>query len=408
MFELLFLLLPIAAAYGYYMGRNSYKNTHARSKTEKTNNYLQGVDFLLHNNKEKAMDEFIAYLNTEHPTFESSLALGNLFRQRGEVDRAISLHTSLANNENVEPVENELAQLELAQDFMSAGLLDRAEDILLTMVEIPRQRKSAAELLVKLYEQERDFSKAIRIGLDHRDILGASSLSRISHYYCELAQQELATSKIKEAKSHLQDALNICPNSIRARLSQAEIALRDLNQAITDGNYKTATTERQKILKLCADIAAIDPSAGMCCLDLLKKCFTPPQLQPIKDMQAYRKALEDLAGATKSAAVMVELCAVVAQLSSHSDAEFMLLSFIKEKPNIKLFSAYMGLRAQELPQEKEKEVILQLKSIVDAQIMSNSHYRCQSCGFDSSMMFWQCPSCRHWDTIRPQQSLDGD
>ena len=95
MFELLFLLLPIAAAYGYYMGRNSYKDKRASKKTEQTNNYLKGVDFFINNEREQAVDKFIAYLNEAHPTFESSLALGNLFRQRGEVDRAIRIHQTL-------------------------------------------------------------------------------------------------------------------------------------------------------------------------------------------------------------------------------------------------------------------------------------------------------------------------
>ncbi len=441
MFELLFLLLPLAAAYGFYMGRNSYKDTHARSKTEQTNKYLHGVDFLLNNDKEKAMDEFIAYLDSEHPSFESTLALGNLFRQRGEVDRAISLHTTLAHNEHLEPYECELAQIELACDFMSAGLLDRAEELLQFIVEIPRQRPAAAKLLVKLYEQERDFSRAIAVGLEHKDILGADNLLRLSHYYCELCQQALVTSNFKEAKSHLSAALSLHPSSVRVRLLQAEVLLKELQEnpaspspaAIAEASAASEALKKHQVanptamamtaaaaaastvnalamppkvlrqlLKLVSEIATLDPSTGIFCLEILKRCFVN------KADPRYREALTELVAKTHSAAATVELCLNVAQNSSRDDAEFMLLNAIKERPNIKLFSAYMGMRAQDLHHEHESEVILQLKSIVDAQIARTNHYHCSRCGFDSSMMFWQCPSCRSWDSIRPQQSLDSD
>ena len=392
MFELLFLLLPVAAAYGYYMGRNSYKDRRASKKTEQAQSYLRGVDFLLNNNKEKAMDEFIAYLNSAHPTFESSLALGNLFRQRGEVDRAISLHTSLANDENSEPYECELAQIELACDFMSAGLMDRAEDILLQLVEIPRQRRNASVLLVRLYDQTRDYEKAIETGLANRDVIGRNGLANLSQYYCELALRAMVDNRHRDAMKLLDDALEIWPQCIRARIIKADILIKEQS-----GDF------REKVLQLVSEIAETDSSTGMFCLDLLTRCFED------KSDPAYRKALEDLARRTSSAAVIVELCRYIEHQESLSQAEFMLLSQIKERPNIKLFSYYMGMRSRLDSKEGENsETLMQLKSIVDAQIAIHSTYSCSSCGFESSMMFWQCPSCRHFDTMRPRHSIDGD
>lgn len=443
MFELLFLLLPLAAAYGFYMGRNSYKDTKARSQTEQTNKYLKGIDFFFKNDQAKAVDEFIAYLDSEHPTFESTLALGNLFRQRGELDRAISLHTSLAQNETLEPFECELAQLELAGDFMSAGLLDRAEDLLLTMIEIPSQRRSSALLLVKLYEQERDFSRAIALGLEHSDVLGVEGKQRLSHYYCELCQQALVTSKFKEARNYLNSGLELYPSSVRIRLLQAEVLLKELQEnpqgpssaAIAQASAAATTLQPQngdaksdmirgaaaaaaaainvnalavppkvqkQVLKLVSEMETLDSLTGVFCLELLKRCFVN------KADPHYREALIELVNKTHSATATVELCLNVAQYTSRSDAEDMLLNAIKERPNIKLFSAYMGMRARDLHHEHESEVISQLKSIVDGQIARSSRYHCSHCGFDSSMMFWQCPSCRTWDSMRPKQSLDSD
>ena len=324
---------------------------------------------------------------------------------------------------------------------MSAGLLDRAEELLQFIVEIPRQRPAAAKLLVKLYEQERDFSRAIAVGLEHKDILGSDNLLRLSHYYCELCQQALVTSNFKEAKSHLSAALSLHPSSVRVRLLQAEVLLKELQEnptslsasAIAEAsaasealkNHQGANTTAmamtaaaaaastvnalamppkvlRQLLKLVSEIATLDPSTGIFCLEILKRCFVN------KADPRYREALSELVAKTHSAAATVELCLNVAQNSSRDDAEFMLLNAIKERPNIKLFSAYMGMRAQDLHHDHESEVILQLKSIVDAQIARTNHYHCSHCGFDSSMMFWQCPSCRSWDSIRPQQSLDSD
>lgn len=396
MFELVFLLLPIAAAYGFYMGRSSLKNKQAATQTESTQNYLKGVDYLLNNDKEQAMDKFIAYLNSTDPTVESTLALGNLFRKRGEVDRAISLHSSLATNEDIEPYESELARIELACDFMSAGLLDRAESILLELVEIPRQRKSAAVLLVKVYEQERDFNKAIEIGLNHKDVLGANSLNRLANYYCELAQQQMISGKFKEAEGKLHAALDLNPSSIRPRLMQCEIIIKS---RLANGPSSEASSE---IVKLINEVTRLDPSTGITCLEVLKRSFVN-KADPL-----YRISLEDLVRKTKSAAAMVELCAVVDASGAHEDAELMLLNYLKEKPNLKLFSLFMNMRSKDNPNVEATDVIMQLKSLIDAQIASNSHYSCSKCGFESTMMFWQCPSCRRWDTMRAKRGLDGD
>ena len=588
MFELLFLLLPIAAAYGYYMGRNSYKDYRAQKQTERTSNYWRGIDFLLHNDKEQGMDKFIAYLNEVHPTFESSLALGNLFRQRGEVDKAISLHTTLATNPDFEPNESELARLELARDFISAGLLDRAESFLLDLMEVPRQRAQAMSILLKLYGQERDYAKAIEISKDNEDILSTHDKKRLVHFHCELAQHALLTSSYKEAQQHLNSALNLQPNSIRPRLHLAELLLKEQGK-----NYQ------DKVTSLALEIARLDHSTGILVVALLKKCYQVPNLSttnlavnsykpsprtlsnsqrgenvpssysqdkqnqedyshgeafrsasladsadnftrasaahdanathdanaihdasathdasaispnsstipassiiPVgdtagdttgditldtaggsaggaaastvvsqitgpalpgnesfesraldKDRAAaikantfasaaklrmmsegaqeelaydhsentssaydfvsdgrYRRALEEVVKQTHSATAILELCLLEA-CSSRTNAAEMLLSYLHERPNIKLFSAYMGLRSRDGNPDYESETILQLKSIVDAQIAAHNHYACGKCGFESTMMFWQCPSCRGYDTMRPKHSLDSD
>ena len=171
MFELLFLLLPVAALYGYFMGRSTSKQKRENDKNRQDSSYLKGFDYLLSNKQEKAVDKFIAYLNSIDQTYESSLALGNLFRQQGEVDKAISLHEKMSNDSSLDESERELAKIELIRDFLSAGLLDRAEKILSDVIDIPRLRKTAVMLLLSLYEKEQDFEKAIQIANHYSDYL---------------------------------------------------------------------------------------------------------------------------------------------------------------------------------------------------------------------------------------------
>lgn len=386
MFELLFLLLPIAAAYGYYMGRLSVRNKKEQTENKKARNYIRGVEYFLNNDKERAVDRFIAYFNESDPSFESHVALGNLFRKRGEVDKAILMHESIVGNQKLSVPEHELAQLELARDFISAGLLDRAEHNLLELVDIPRRRSEAAALLVELYERERDYPEAIKVALRYLDALGRKSMNRLSHYYCETASQKFAAGDLKGARHDYEEALKINGESVRARLGMCDVYLKN--------------SQNDEALKLIKEVSAKDQDTGLICLEYLLKIY------PNKADPALRFALDDLVRRTKSAGTMVELIEVTAQ-SSLDDAQLMLHAFLKEKPNLKLFSCLMSLRSKEGSQEAN-ETILQLKSLVDAQIAANYRYSCHRCGFSSKFLFWQCPSCRSWDCMKPIRGLDGD
>ena len=387
MFELLFLLLPVAAAYGFYMGRASVRHRKDTSDNVRAHNYIRGVEYFLNNEKERAVDRFIAYFNESDPSFETHVALGNLFRKRGEVDKAISMHESLLGNQKLSDPEHEVAQIELARDFISAGLLDRAERNLEALVDIPRQRTEAASLLVQVYEKERDYQKAIEVALKYKENIGRRSHIQLAHYYCEVASQNFIQGDLNLAFTQYQKALEVNQNSLRARLGLCDVYLKE-------GQSKEA-------FKLIKDVSALDQDTGLVCLEYLRKIF-PNRADP-----EFRFALDDLVRRTRSAEAMVELVETVELTSGKDYALVMLLSFVKEKPNLKLFSALMRLRQGEEGSDTNG-AIMQLKSLVDAQIASNYRYSCHRCGFKSRLLFWQCPSCRRWDTLKPIRGLDGD
>ncbi len=387
MFELLFLLLPVAAIYGFYMGRNSVRQKQNEIKNQQNSAYLKGFDYLLNNKQEKAVDKFIAFLNSKDPSFESSLALGNLFRQRGEVDKAIGLHEKMSSDENADATERELALLELSRDFLSAGLIDRAEDILLKIVDIPDFQHDAAKLLLNVYEKEQDFQKAIDIANKYRDSLKGTQFKQLSEYYCEIAKRLSREGSKDSAISSLRKAIDCYPKSLRARLELADIYI--------------SLNEHASAYRLIKEVTAIEPNSGIICLDKIKKCF-PNSADP-----NYRFALEDLVHRTNSAEAMCELVKTVEQQSGYEDAEALLLSYTKTKSNMKLFSALLELRSHGAD-AASNESIMQIKSLLDAQIAINNKYCCPNCGFESKILFWQCPSCRRWESLKPKTGLDGD
>ncbi|MDD6205262.1 hypothetical protein [Succinivibrio sp.] len=387
MFELLFLLLPVAALYGYFMGRSTSKQKRENDKNRQDSIYLKGFDYLLSNKQDKAVDKFIAYLNSIDQTYESSLALGNLFRQQGEVDKAISLHEKMSNDSSLDESERELAKIELIRDFLSAGLLDRAEKILSDVIDIPRLRKTAVMLLLSLYEKEQDFEKAIQIANHYSDYLDKNSYVQLSNYYCEVAKKFSLNADYKQSEEYLKRALVTDSKCVRALIEMAELKIKN--------------NEYQEAIEYVKYASSADPESGPLCLVTLKKCF-----QNSADPN-YRFALEDLVQRTNSADVIIEYVKCVEQNSGVDDALAHIQNIISAKPNLKLLSEYLELNSKKDPVTSH-ESILKIKSVFDAQIARNNRYVCKNCGFESRIQFYQCPSCRKWDSLKTKTGLDGD
>ncbi|HAD40004.1 MAG TPA: lipopolysaccharide assembly protein LapB, partial [Plesiomonas shigelloides] len=163
MLELLFLLLPIAAAYGWYMGRRSARQDEQQEVNRLSREYVAGVNFLLSNQQDKAVDLFLDMLKEDSGTVEAHLTLGNLFRSRGEVDRAIRIHQALVENATLTFDQRLLAMQQLGKDYLAAGLYDRAEDMFSQLVDEPDFRESALQQLLTIYQATREWAKAITV-----------------------------------------------------------------------------------------------------------------------------------------------------------------------------------------------------------------------------------------------------
>ena len=222
-----FLWTSLALLAGVLMG--IYLAFILRSgKTKRTfqqlnHRYFKGLNYLLNDESDKAIDVFIQLAETSQETFEPQLALGNLYRRKGEVDRAIKLHQALIAQAELPERYRTRALLAIGKDYMSAGLLDRAEVLFSELVEIEAHTPEALQSLVEIYQQEQDWLQAIKSASRFQSATNRNMQTPIGHYYCELAELSLQQNDVEQAEKYLASALRVDEKSVRARLICAKL-----------------------------------------------------------------------------------------------------------------------------------------------------------------------------------------
>ena len=241
MIELLFLLLPIAAAYGWYMGHRSAQKDREDFSNKLSRDYVTGVNFLLSNQTEKAVDLFLNMLQKQEAEneiesdsqFEAELTLGNLFRSRGEVDRALRIHQALDRSPNYTFEQKLLAKQQLAKDFMAVGFYDRAENLYITLVDEPEFAEGALQQLAVIYQKTKEWKKAINVAEKLAKIAPKEDNIELAQYYCEYVQA-LPNGHKENPQQILQQALKVAPGCVRASMMLADlnIAQQDYQSAV--------------------------------------------------------------------------------------------------------------------------------------------------------------------------------
>ena len=227
MLELLFLLLPVAAGYGWVMGRNSVRQAQRKQSSILSKHYYRGLNFLLSDQPDKAVDTLIKMINLNSDTVETHIAMGNFFRHRGEIDRAIKVHQNLVSREELSGSQRETALKELGFDYQQAGFLERAENAFLKLLQSDRHRDVAQAQLFNIYQTTKEWSKAI--DLAERAVTtfaDADAINpRLAHFYCELAQKQLEEGLESEALQRLQKAVATDEHAVRPWLMLSQYAV---------------------------------------------------------------------------------------------------------------------------------------------------------------------------------------
>ena len=354
--------------------------------------YYKGLNYLLDGRPDGAIDAFINALEVNSETLETHVALGNLLRKKGEVDRAIRIHQNLLARPSLPRSQVHQAHLELARDYISAGLLDRAERLLLDLVEeSPEQRRASQRHLLEIYQNEREWEQAIEVAialLPRKSLLstgiepvhGQPVAVALAHYYCEMACDKRDQGDLAAARNFIQQALTHDKQCVRASLLLGEVEF-------DRGNYKPAVKALRKVRQQ-------DPEYVSETIPLLRQCYS--EMQDDRTLKTY---LQDCLLTDPSAPLVLAVAEDLRVSEGDKIAGKFLSTQLADRPSLRGLERLIGLQLDTSdPGARESLSLLQL--LVERLVAERATYRCGHCGFAGQQLHWYCPGCKYWGTVK--------
>lgn len=356
--------------------------------------YFVGLNYLLNEQPDEAINTFIHALDINSETAETHIALGKLFRARGEADKAVSIHQNLLARPALSAETNEHVQLELARDFIALGVHDRAQRLLRSVLEHSSSEPlclEARRLLIDLLERENDWHEALETAQPLMKLQPAMRRPA-AHWLCELAEQEIAQASRPLARKHLKKALQFDERCVRATLLLAELDMEN-------GHHDKAIERLDHILQ--QDIAHVPTM-----LPVLQRAYTRND-----DLDGLENHLYRLLGQAPYTSVMITLGALIHQREGVDNAIERIGTWLREAPSLGGLDYLVDLylESEKLSGKASPDTRLLLLKHHTDQLLSGRHrHRCRRCGFNSDSLSWQCPSCRRWGTIKPITGVQGE
>ncbi|MGB5443202.1 MAG: lipopolysaccharide assembly protein LapB [Gammaproteobacteria bacterium] len=386
--DLLWLLLPAGVAIGWYAARNNTGKAGSVSDPMLGSEYINGLNYLLNEQQDKAIDVFIRMLEVNSDTVETHIALGNLFRKRGEVDRAIRIHQNLVSRDSLSNEQRMDSLFELAQDYMKAGLFDRAEGLFTELIENNVHLSSVLPLLLDIYQQEKDWEKAIEIAEQMGFVGEQQARSVIAQFYCELAENARAGDDLEEACGYIEKAGEYNPYCARASLIRGSIARQK-------GEYREALGAYRQVVE--RDIELL-PEV----LDAVHFCHVA--LGTVDELIDYlQEAITRYSGISP-------VLALAEILSDEKGGEFaaeFIAGELGKRPSVRGLSRFIDLSLSRSEGAAHANLLI-MKNLTDQLLENKPLYKCHNCGFRGKVLHWQCPGCKHWNTVKPIQGVAGE
>jgi lipopolysaccharide biosynthesis regulator YciM len=376
------LALPLFFGMGWLAARIDITHLLKESRALPLS-YFKGLNFLLNEQPDKAIEAFIEVVKVEPQTIDLHFALGSLFRRQGEVDRAIRMHQNLLDRPDLPADKRAAVTYELAQDFHRAGLLDRAEELFARLNGTAFEHQALTHLL-QIYEQEKDWLKAITATRKMEAIAKQPYFKEIANYYCELAASEMQQSRFDSAQGYLEQALSEYKNCVRATMLLGDLALAQDRHAEAIESWKRIESQNPTYLALVAQRLA--NAYGQ--LGQLE--------QGLRLLQGYQT---DYAS--------VDLLNTLFQLTLDIKGPVAATQLIKDElqRNPTLLGLDKLLEAQLLSEPPERRHDLELvKGLVHQHTRRLGMYRCEHCGFRARQYYWRCPGCGEWETYAPRRT----
>ncbi len=390
--SLFIIPLFLAIAIGWWLGRRQQNWSLKRRPVQSLNaEYFTGLDYLLNENVDQAIESFIRALEVNSDTIPAHLALAKLFRRKGDVERAIQIHQNLLARPDLTRTDFMRVQMALARDYYAVGLLDRAENLLQEIIKsqtTKATRHNALSLLIRLYEKESEWQQALetaeKLSVDERRKLG----NELAHYCCELAEVALQRKQFQVATQFLKKADAFDGAKVRMALMNARIAM-------SMGQWKQA-------LRHLKQIPQYDKLFVSEIIPLLRQCYAE-----LGQNGEYVSYLKVLLGQAPSTSVMIELANLMQQEQGSYAAGAFITEELKRRPSVKGFNRLIDLHI-EYGSESAKDSLRVLRGLTGQLEASKPVYRCNSCGFSGRSLLWHCPSCKQWGTTKPIQGLEGE
>ncbi|WP_414501082.1 lipopolysaccharide assembly protein LapB [Zymobacter sp. IVIA_12111.31 C1] len=397
---LILIVLFVAIAIGWLLGRLSKPSKGddaAEAPPALSRDYLASLNYLLNEHSDRSLDSFVETLEVSSDTIDTHITLGNLFRMRGEADRAARLHQNLLARPALNDRQNDQVQLELARDFMHLGVLDRAENLLRPLVDTSQHsdiRGASRELLIQLYEQEREWQQAL-------DLVPSSLLARqeelrcaAAHWHCELAEQDFRRHDDRAARRHLKKALSIDAQCVRAYWLQAE-------------HYHRQQRYRDEI-KMLERLAAQSPDFAPIIIERAIAAF-----RLLDDEQGLMRFLDDQIHATHSMEAVIKRAELGVAREGITTVAAQLDALQQQQPHLRGIGFLALLRSRqamlELSAPNNERAANMLRQLHDHLQRLDAHtprFRCEKCGTLYTHLYWHCPKCKRWATIKPRDSVD--
>lgn len=382
------LLLPFAAYTGWFAAKKTPKKKLS-SDNLLSEGYVKGVNYILNEQPDKAIDIFINMLTVDKNTVETHLALGGLFRRKGEVDRAIRIHQNLIARPQLFPSQRVDALMALGSDYMCAGMYDRAERIFKEVSELGDNSKAdSLKKLVSIYQHQKMWRKALDILQQLQSVTGDKMLVQVAHCYCELVEEQCNSGLYSEASQSLKLAQSIDKTLVRASLLQGKLEF-------LLGNYKLA-------IKAYKKVSLQDPAFLSEIVEPLFACYS--RLDMEEQFQIYMLELLE-----KYPLTSIVFC--VAKKIRQEKGDEKAIDFVTEKlnshPSLKGLNQLIEWHL-DISYGKVKDQLSMLHNITEKLLKDKPVYRCENCGFSGAHLHWNCPSCKRWNSIKPICGIEGE
>ena len=378
-------LLPIPAlffAMGWIAARIDIKHLLRESRALPLS-YFRGLNFLLNEQPDKAIESFIEVVKVDPQTIDLHFALGSLFRRQGEIDRAIRMHQNLLDRPDLAADKRQAVIYELAQDFHRAGLLDRAEDLFRRLDSTPFEHSALAHL-ISIYETEKDWPKAIA-AMQRMEVLAKQPYYKeIAEYHCELAQAALLKSDTPAAAAELERALAAHRGCARANLIRGDLAGQNGDWRAAVEAWQRIESQNPAFLALAAERFA----------DAYRRLGDlPTGIRLLRNYQAQYPSLD----------LLNALFTLVLEHDGPAAAATLIKDELARNPTLIGLDRLLEAQLLAAPPAQRHDLEL-VKGLVGQHIKRLGLYKCDNCGFRARQYYWRCPGCQKWETYSPKRT----